>query len=694
MKKMKTVLLATCILLTTSISQAGKPPGKAEIMWDTYGIPHIYGESQEAMYYAFGWAQMHNHGNLLLLLYGQSRGRAAEYWGERYLQLDKKINLFNIPALGASHYATQPKEYKPMIDAFVQGINEYAAAHPQEIMGHLKQILPVSANDIMAHQLRVLMLEFTAAEDIGVSANLARRGSNAYAIAPSRTADHKAMLVTNPHLPWFDLFMFMEAHLNAPGYNAYGVTMVGLPALAIAFNQHLGWTHTVNTIDASDRYELTLREDGYLLDSVKTAFENREVMLKVKKADGKIEEQTITFKYSKHGPIVGEKNQKAWAVRIAGMDNAQLLYQWHRMGAAKNFAAFEQAVKMMQLPMFNIVYADDKGNIFYCFAGNVPIRQQGDWKFWHTTIDGTKSALIWTKTHPYEDLPRVFNPPAGFLQNANDPPWTCTAPLALQPGKYPAYMSPQGMELRPQKAVNMVRNDPSITFNEMIHYKLSTRMEAADRFLNDLLEAVNKYPDTMALKAAAVLEKWDRTADSASEGAILFARWYDKINPSMIATPWDAARPFETPAGLKDPAAAVVLLTKAANEVQQAFGRLDIPWGQVYRFRLHRTDLQANGGAEKYGIFRVIDYMQDKDKKFKAVGGDSYTAITVFGKKLQAKALLSYGNATQPNSTHIDDQLHLLNQKEMRNVWFEKKEIQQHLETSEQLTYNATIPNP
>jgi acyl-homoserine-lactone acylase len=44
---------------------------KSEILWDNYGVPHIYGKSTAEMYYAFGWSQMHSHANLILQLYGQ-----------------------------------------------------------------------------------------------------------------------------------------------------------------------------------------------------------------------------------------------------------------------------------------------------------------------------------------------------------------------------------------------------------------------------------------------------------------------------------------------------------------------------------------------------------------------------------------------------------------------------------------------
>ncbi len=89
-------------------------------------------------------------------------------------------------------------------------MNAYAAAHPEAIGAGFKQVLPITGEDVMAHQLRVVFLEFLAADDIVTSDRLIRRGSNAYAIGPSRSASGKAMLVTNPHLPWSDIYTFLK----------------------------------------------------------------------------------------------------------------------------------------------------------------------------------------------------------------------------------------------------------------------------------------------------------------------------------------------------------------------------------------------------------------------------------------------------------------------------------------------------
>ncbi len=96
---------------------------KSEILWDNFGVPHIYGKSTEEMYYAFGWSQMHSHANLILQLYGQSRGRASEYWGNRYINSDKQILLFNLPEQAKNNYKRQDAMYKAYLDAFVKGLN-------------------------------------------------------------------------------------------------------------------------------------------------------------------------------------------------------------------------------------------------------------------------------------------------------------------------------------------------------------------------------------------------------------------------------------------------------------------------------------------------------------------------------------------------------------------------------------------
>jgi acyl-homoserine-lactone acylase len=677
--------LAYILLLLLASCDTHTRFNKTEILWDNYGVPHIYGKNTAAMYYAYGWAQMNNHANLILQLYGQARGCAAEYWGEQYLKSDKEILIFNLPDIAKTTYQLQKPEYRSYLDAFVKGMNDYVRTHARNIDKSAMQVLPVTVYDVLAHMMRVIYLKFLASNDLYQVNNALSTGSNAYAIAPSRTASKNAMLVSNPHLPWYDLYMWFEAQLQTAGFKAYGVTLVGIPCLAIAFNDHLGWTITLNQIDACDRYELALKDTGYVLDGKITPFHRKTLNIKVKHSNGTFHDQKLEFRYSKHGPVLGQKGDKAYAIRIAGLQNAMLFEQYHQMAAAKNLTEFESALKMMQNPMFNIIYADISGNILYLFNGNIPVRNEGDFSFWNNVIDGTQTKFIWSRIHAYNDLPRVLNPPSGFLQNCNDPPWTCTYPAALDPDKFPAYMSPLGMHLRAQRAVNMIKDIPAISFDQLTEIKMNTGMESANRFLDDLLTAVEKFPDPTALKAAAVLKTWDRRTDSSSKGALLFAAWWDQINSSMFAVHWNKDNPVLTPDGLADQKLAVELLIHAANGVQEKYGSLDAAWGDFNRFRINGVDYPANGGPEQYGIFRVIFFNDDSYNKKRAVAGDSYVAITEFGKEIKAQVLLSYGNATQPGNKHIGDQLKLLSEKKLRPALLKRADIMKNLEKREVL---------
>ncbi|MBD2592917.1 acylase [Nostoc spongiaeforme FACHB-130] len=674
-------LVLTLVVSSQSISSVTKP---TEILWDTYGVPHIYGNNPQNAFQAFGWAQMQSHGNLLLRLYGQARGKAAEYWGEDYLESDQWVLTMGVPKRADAWYTAQSPAFRNYLQAFANGINNYAKKHPNLIDNEVKVVLPVTPQDVLAHLQRVML--FTFVVDPGQVANIHRTqpapGSNGWAIAPKRSASDKAMLLANPHLPWGDLFLWYEAQITAPGMDAYGATLVGIPVLAIAFNDNLGWTHTVNTHDGWDVYELKLQQDGYLFDNKVRPFETTNFPLKIKQKDGSFQEQTFTVKSSIHGPVVSAKEGKTLALRVVGQNSPGILEQWWNMASSKNFTQFQKALQRLQIPMFTVMYADREGHIMHLFNGLVPVRQQGDFAYWQNIIPGDTSKTLWTKMHPYRDLPRVIDPPSGWLQNANDPPWTTTFPIAIKAQNYPPYMAPQWpMDFRAQRSAKMLAEDDSISFEEMITYKHSTRMELAERILDDLIPAAQKQENPLARRAAEVLTKWDRQANANSRGAVLFNAWVDNLDLNTVfSTPWNKKSPLTTPDGLANSQSAVKALVDAATKIEQTYGNLNVPWGEVFRLRSGNLDLPANGGDGGKGIFRTVYFAPADNGRFQAFNGDSFVAAVEFSQPVKAKALTSYGNATQPNSPHIGDQLPLFARQELRPVWRTRKEITAHLE--------------
>jgi acyl-homoserine-lactone acylase len=75
--------LALTLALFSGTARVGAAPVKGtEILWDTWGIAHIFAPDHPSLFYAYGYAQMEAHSELLLRLYAQARGRGAEIYGE------------------------------------------------------------------------------------------------------------------------------------------------------------------------------------------------------------------------------------------------------------------------------------------------------------------------------------------------------------------------------------------------------------------------------------------------------------------------------------------------------------------------------------------------------------------------------------------------------------------------------------
>ena len=690
---MKIKILLTLIVisfLTTSCSQQEKKP--TQIAWDTWGVPHITATTTEELFFAQGWSQMHNHANLILELYGSSRGKGAQYWGAKKFENDMLIHTLGFEQLADDWGKKQDPLVKAIFTSFIKGMNAYAAAHPEAVTEKNKVVLPLTTKDMNMHSMYVIFTRFIGGDDLGRVQQWPDMGSNTYAIAPKRSASGNAMLVQNPHLPWWQEFMFFESHLNLNGKNMYGATLVGFPGIAIGFNEDLGWSHTDNTIDNSDTYELELKDGGYLLDEERQEFEIVSKTIKIKQEDGTMLEKEVQLMKTVHGPVVNKTDDKVLALRMVGFDRPNMFLQWWRMSNSSSFDEFEDALKMAQIPFWNVMYADKEGEIFYLFNGLVPKRTTDAWEYWNRVIPGGKSADIWTEVHDYADLPKVKNPVGGWLQNANDPPWTSTIPMTLNPMDFPGYMAPQNMAFRPQRSARMLIEDESITFDELVEYKLSTRLEFADRILDDLFTAVDASDSEKAKEAKKVLENWDREANADSKGMLLFYSWARKFNvgkSTNYTKQWSMDEPNTTPDGIADTDRAVQLLEQTAIEIETKFGSLDTEWGDYYRINYNGMNLPGNGIDGSMGVFRVAWPGGANDKNMFVGGGDSWVAVIEFDETVQAKVLLSYGNATQSDSPHNGDQLELFSKKELRDAWFTKADVESNTAKIEVMTENG-----
>ena len=688
---MRTLLVG--LLLSAGCASPGSRAPATEILWDTWGVPHIYAPTDAQAFKAFGYAQMEAHGNLLLKLYAEARGRSAEYWGEQHLPTDRFVRTMGIPARAARWYEALTPATRGNLDAFAAGINRYAAEHTDRIADSLKVVLPITPQDVVAHGQKIINFLFMMFDQVELPNGMNndfRPGSNMWAIGSKRSASGHPLLLGNPHLAWFDLYLFFESHIVTPGRNFSGVTLVGMPTPAIGFNDHVGWSHTVNTQDGADVFKLVPAGSGYLLDGAERAYATHTERLSVRTSAG-MRVDTLLVRETVHGPVFRDDSTGTFAVRVAGLDDPGAIEQWWQMGGARSMKEFESTVRQVHVPFFNIIAASADGHTYYFFGGKTPRRAGGDFASWSAPIRGDRSALVWTDYLSYDELPHITDPPSGWLQNANDPPWTVTWPLVFSPDSFASYLAPREMAFRPQRSALMQLADSSVTFDELVQYKHSTHLGLTDRILPALLLAARRLGDADARRAADVLEAWDRNADANSRGAVLFeawaVQWFRTAKGSPFAHAWRLDSALTTPSGLASPAAAATALGEAARVTVRDHGALDVPYGDVNRLRLGGKDLPGNGGAgDPFCIFRVAYYAPGKDGTAHIVAGDTYYQVVEFADPVRAKVLIAYGNATQPGSKHVADQLDLFARKEMRDAWRARPDVEAHIES------RVTIP--
>ena len=678
----------------------------AEILWDTWGVPHVFADDADGLFFGFGWEQARNHGDLLLRLYAHARGRGAEYFGETALDGDKAVRTMGLQRRAVIWYDAQTPAFRANLDAFAAGINAYAREHPDSLDPLAREVLPVQGADPLACLARSLFHFLGPAAGIPLSpGSVGLLGSNGWAVAPSHTANGHALLLANPHLGWVGDAAMFEAHLSAPGvYEAYGATFVGFPTLTIAFNDRLGWTHTVNTIDPGDLYTLTLAEGGYRFDGEVRPLETWTETMLVRAAAGTTREESLEVRRSVHGPVV-EAEGATLGVRLVALDTwssaAGALEQWWEMGRARSLDEFEVALRRLQVPLFTVLYADRAGHVLSLFNGQVPKRPSGGWEVWQGPVAGDTSATLWTEILSYDDLPRVVDPPGGWVQNCNSAPWTTALPLQLDPARFPPYLAPGFLGWRERRSIRMLQDNPKLTLEQVVALKYSTRMELADRLLDDLIAASRDAEEPEVRRGAAVLAAWDRQANPESNGALLFFAWVQALRATdpltladLFTTPADPADPLGTPRGLRDPGRAARALGEAVAVVEAAADRLDVPWGEVARLRVGDTDLPANGfPGDPFGVFRVLYFSFGgtffdvstlvETRTTEAIQGDTFVAAIEFADPVRARVLNTYGNASQPGSPFRGDQLPLSARGEMRPAWLSREEIEANLETTE-----------
>ena len=722
-------LLAAVILATLPTAASRPLEQQVVIKRDTFGIPHIVAESEEAAAFGLGYAQAEDHATLLGRRVLEARGAAASVFGQEALENDLSARRVDNLEEARRHLDVLDKGFRAALRAFAGGVNRYASQHRAEVPAWMPTVtetdlLAASRGDAIDKAFapwieQALRRKYGPTQAPGAAASAAAAGScsasgtlvrlepdttgewefadtgsNALALAGSRTTSGRPILLGNPHLRWSS--RYWEAHLIVPGrLNFYGSTLVGIPWLRAGFNDRLGYVQTNNAPDYQDVYAFPLdpaRQDGYLLDGKPQRLIARDIEVQVREADGSTRTERRTHWSSSLGPVVFRTADRVFVLKSAGLDSWHHFEGFHRLSRVRSLREYERVLNRGPFYMSNFTYADADGHVLYRWMTRLP-RRPGAAAAHTLDVPGEKR-FIWTKIHSTGDLPRLLDPPGGSIQNANNPPWFTTTRDRLDPARHPASVERGDLGLRPQIALQMLDATARFSVDDVVRLKYTTRMLLAERVRPALLAAIEarEAPSVDLQRAREVLAAWDGRVDATSVGAVLFARFWETYRAAVsqpYAERWDEHRPFETPRGLADPAAALDHLERAVRWVRDKHGSETVAWGDAHRFRFGDLDLPADGASGQLGVYRVMGFDEAKDGRriagWAADGsmagtGDAWVLLVQFTQPVQAWSVLAYGQSGDRNSPHARDQIRTFADHRLRPVYFTEAEIAAHLE--------------
>lgn len=635
---------------------------EASIKRDQYGVPHIYGETDADAAFGLAYAQAEDSWPIMEGSLPFFRGNAGLYEGQEGAQSDYLVKWLDLwGTLDRDYERVLSPEIRRYVEAFAEGFNAFTRDNPSEVKH--PELLPITGKDIIAgHMLRHPLfygfdgpvLELFGDERPNTVSKAPYNpkpkdpiGSNATAIAPSRTEDGSTYLIINSHQPLTGPVAWYEAHIESgEGLNVMGGLFPGAPTMGVGFTEEHGWGATVNKPDLVDIYVLEMNPDNpnqYRLDDEWRDLEVGEVKLKLKLwgfIPWSVKREVLR---SVHGPALRTEHG-VYAIRYAGIDEMKQVEQWLAMNKAKNFEEWTAAVALNHIQSFNFVYANRHGDIHFIHNAQLPVRAPG-WN-WQQYLPGDRSDLIWQRYHPTSALPQVTNPASGFVHSANQTPFNITEPEDNpQPSAVPADGGWQTrMTNRATRGLELFADFEQISFDEAWELKHDNRYSVNYRgiaFLSEVI-ALPRSSDT-ASRAIEILESWDLGTDKENRGAAL--------GVCVLAAEWQAES-----GGTRNPDAQAIL-DGCINQTLEIGGRLDPRWGDVNRHGRDGTHWPVAGGPDT--LRAIYSRRLDGDDHLTAVAGDGLYYFIRWMPDGEQKVLGThqYGNdMTDRASPHYLDQ--------------------------------------
>jgi penicillin amidase len=451
------------------VPEIGKP---VDIIRDSYGMPHIYAQTDADAYFALGYCMAQDRLFHMDLMRRAARGKLAEIFGKDLVPVDRFFRTITAGKSIEEIAAAYKPETISAAKAYAAGVNYFIKHHkgplPLEftILGYEPE--PWQPSDatatqyIMAEDLNtafsVELLHAAVIEKVGEemaqeifpdyvdgyptivpqgstaleflkTLNLAReiRGaegggaSNSWVVSGKKSTNGKPILANDPHLGHRVPGIWYEAHLVSPSMNVSGTLLPGLPFVIIGANEHVAWGFTNVMADDADFYIEKINPANPNQSEFMGRWEDmtiKEEVIKVKGAD----DVKFKIRLTRHGPIIDEINtykepkNTAISMRWTAYEVLHAI-PFYYLNTARSVDDIEKAAEHFKCPGQNWVYADDKGNIGFWAAVGIPIR---DGFSGAVPVPGWDGKHEWKGFVPTEQQPHLKNPDRGWIATANN----------------------------------------------------------------------------------------------------------------------------------------------------------------------------------------------------------------------------------------------------------------------------------
>lgn len=553
-----------------------------DIHTDSYGVPHIYAQNVDDLYFAQGY--VHAQERLWQIEFNRrvASGRLSELFGPVALEVDRFCRRLGLhrAALEAEKQL-QPHEQQ-ILEAYTGGINSFIHANrnklPIEFILLQYKPAPWKITDVIqwgklqawnlsgnwetevirARLVATLGPEKAAKLEAGYDPNhpliippgvsyqginpgLLEQyaqlkelsgfgitgGSNNWAVDGSLTESGKPLLCNDPHLGQAVPSTWFECHLVAEDIDVTGAGFAGSPGIVIGHNQHIAWGVTNAISDIQDLYVEKFNPDNPHQYEFQGQWETARVFQEeiIVRGQGApvIEEVRVT----RHGPLLTAmpleqgQDEVPLALRWTGLESFRLISAIQKLNRAKNWEDFREALRDWDAPPQNFVYADQDGNIGYIMAGDIPVRNRG------TALlpsPGWTGEYEWTGMIPFDELPQVYNPEQHFIATANN---------RVIDDTYPHYISHEWHNgYRAQRIRDLLTSKTKLISADMAaiqrdYYSLPAR---------EIVPFMLKIDADTPLKRAALelLSTWDYTLAATSVGASIYTTFLRKLTALVL----------------------------------------------------------------------------------------------------------------------------------------------------------------